>query len=34
MKKSVAVIFGGMSSEHEIRCISAKNIVEALDNSQ
>lgn len=34
MKKSVAVIFGGMSSEHEISCISAKNIVEALDNSQ
>lgn len=34
MKKSVAVIFGGMSSEHEVSCISAGNIIEGLDTSK
>lgn len=31
MKKTVAIIFGGKSVEHEISIMSAKNIVEALD---
>ena len=28
---NIAVIYGGMSSEHEISCLSAKTIYEALD---
>ena len=31
MKKTVAVIFGGQSSEYEISCISAANVVENID---
>lgn len=34
MKKSVAVIFGGMSSEHEVSCLSAANIIEGLDTTK
>ena len=31
MKKSIAVIFGGLSSEHDVSCMSAINILEGLD---
>lgn len=34
MKKSVVVIFGGKSSEHEISCMSANTIVKALDREK
>lgn len=34
MKKTVAVIFGGKSSEHEVSIRSAKNIANALDKSR
>ena len=27
MKKTVAVLFGGQSSEHEVSCLSAVNII-------
>lgn len=30
MKKQIALIFGGQSSEHEISCISAANVIEGL----
>lgn len=30
MKKQIALIFGGQSSEHEISCISAANVMEGL----
>ena len=33
MKKTVAVIFGGQSSEYEISCISAANVAENIDTS-
>lgn len=31
MKKAIAVIFGGQSSEHDVSCVSATNIIEGLD---
>ena len=31
MKLNVVVLFGGQSSEHEISCLSAKTIMEAMD---
>lgn len=31
MKKTVAVLFGGQSSEHEVSCMSARTIAEAID---
>ena len=34
MKKNVAVIFGSMSSEHDISCISAGNILENIDKKK
>lgn len=34
MKKQVALIFGGQSSEHEISCVSALNILEGLDKEK
>lgn len=34
MKKRVAVIFGGQSSEHEVSCMSAVNILEGLDEEK
>lgn len=34
MKKQIAVIFGGQSSEHDISCVSAANVMEALDQSK
>lgn len=30
MKKQIAVIFGGQSSEHEVSCISVANVIEGL----
>ena len=30
-KKTVAVLFGGQSSEHVVSCMSAANIVEQID---
>lgn len=34
MKKSIAVIFGGQSSEHEVSCLSAANILNGLDTNK
>jgi D-alanine-D-alanine ligase len=34
MKQRVAIICGGRSSEHEISCISAGGVLEAIDRSQ
>ena len=34
MKKSVVVIFGGQSSEHEVSCMSAANIIDGLDREK
>ena len=34
MKKKIAVIFGSMSSEHEISCLSAYNIIKHLDKEK
>ena len=31
MKRRVAVLFGGRSAEHEISCISARHVIDALD---
>ncbi|TMK59704.1 MAG: D-alanine--D-alanine ligase A, partial [Actinobacteria bacterium] len=30
-KRRVAVLFGGRSAEHEISCISARSVMDALD---
>lgn len=32
--KSLLVIFGGMSSEHEVSCMSAGNVLDAIDNQK
>ena len=34
MKKRLAVIFGGQSSEHEVSCISAANVISGLDKDK
>ncbi|MEN9857612.1 MAG: hypothetical protein RLZZ222_759, partial [Actinomycetota bacterium] len=34
MKKRVAIICGGRSSEHEISCISAGGVLGAIDRTQ
>lgn len=34
MKKSIVVIFGGQSSEHEVSCMSAANIIDGLDREK
>ena len=34
MKITVAVLFGGKSTEHEISCISANQVIEALDKDK
>ena len=31
MKKTIAVMFGGRSSEHEVSCVSATSVIRALD---
>ena len=30
-KRRVAVLFGGRSAEHEISCVSARSVIDALD---
>ena len=30
MKKRVAVVFGGQSSEHDVSCVSAANVIDGL----
>ena len=34
MKKGLAILFGGRSFEHDISILSAKNIIEAIDQSE
>ena len=34
MKKRIAVVYGGKSSEHDISCISASNIMKKIDRSK
>ena len=34
MKRNIAVIFGGRSSEHEVSCMSAANIISWIDKSK
>ena len=34
MKKRIAVIFGGQSSEHEVSCVSASNIMDGLNREK
>lgn len=34
MKKQIAVIFGGQSSEHEVSCVSAANVIEGFDQEK
>lgn len=34
MKKKIAVIFGGQSSEHEVSCLSAVNIIDGLNKEK
>ncbi len=34
MKKTVCIIFGGRSSEHEVSCMSAANIISYIDKEQ
>ena len=34
IKKTVAILFGGVSSEHDISCISAKSIIKNIDYSK
>ena len=31
MKKTIAVLFGGQSSEHIVSCMSAANVIDHLD---
>lgn len=34
MKKEVVVLFGGQSSEHEVSCMSARTVAEAMDREK
>lgn len=34
MKKQIAVIFGGQSSEHEVSCVSAANVIAGLNRDK
>ncbi len=34
MKKTVCIIFGGHSSEHEVSCVSAANIIDYIDKER
>ena len=34
MKKNIVVIFGGRSSEHEVSCMSAANIIDCIDRER
>ena len=33
-KKTIAVLFGGQSSEHEVSCMSAVNIISQIDREK
>ncbi|MBR0085592.1 MAG: D-alanine--D-alanine ligase A, partial [Lachnospiraceae bacterium] len=33
-KLTVAVFFGGQSSEHDISCVSAKTVIDAIDKDK
>ena len=33
-KKKIAVLFGGQSSEHEVSCMSAGNVIELIDQTR
>ena len=33
-KKKIAVLFGGQSSEHEVSCMSAGNVIELIDQTK
>lgn len=34
MKKTIAVLFGGQSSEHEVSCMSAVNVISSMDKDK
>ena len=34
MKKTVAVVFGGRSSEHEVSCVSAGTVIRSINKEQ
>lgn len=34
MKKQIAVVFGGQSSEHDVSCMSAANVMDGLDTER
>lgn len=34
MKKTVCIIFGGRSSEHEVSCVSAANVIDYIDRER
>ncbi len=34
MKKKIAVLFGGQSSEHEVSCMSAPNVIDHIDKEK
>ncbi|MDD4422082.1 MAG: D-alanine--D-alanine ligase, partial [Eubacteriales bacterium] len=34
MKKHIAVLFGGVSTEHEVSCISAASIIDNIDKNK
>ena len=33
-KETIAVLFGGQSSEHEVSCMSAANVIDQIDRSK
>ena len=33
-KKTIAVLFGGQSSEHEVSCVSVRTILQAIDHEK
>lgn len=33
-KKTIAVLFGGQSSEHEVSCVSVRTILQAIDREE
>ena len=34
MRRRIVVLFGGRSAEHEISCVSAQSVVDALDRDR
>ena len=33
-KQTIAVLFGGQSSEHEVSCMSAANVIDQIDRAK